>query len=211
MPGTRVSLVILAAAIVAGLTYLIADGQVNEDMMLVWKGLPVFLLSVYAARNAQNRDGWLIAMVMALGALGDVLIEIGLIPGALAFAAGHLVAIYLYSRHWRAETVVSQRMLGWMLVLFVPLISWQLTHDAGVAVYGLILGCMAAMAWTSAFPRYRVGLGAIFFVISDLLIFAEMGPLAGQAWVGPAIWLLYFGGQVMIATGVVRALALRAS
>jgi uncharacterized membrane protein YhhN len=210
MPGTRVSLVILAAAIVAGLTYLIADGQVNEDMMLVWKGLPVFLLSVYAARNAQNRDGWLIAMVMALGALGDVLIEIGLIPGALAFAAGHLVAIYLYSRHRRAETVVSQRILGWMLVLFVPLISWQLTHDAGVAVYGLILGCMTAMAWTSAFPRYRVGLGAIFFVISDLLIFAEMGPLAGQAWVGPAIWLLYFGGQVMIATGVVRALAARA-
>lgn len=210
MPGTRVSLAILAAAIVAGLTYLIADGQVNEDMMLVWKGLPVFLLSVYAARNAQNRDGWLIAMVMALGALGDVLIEIGLIPGALAFAAGHLVAIYLYSRHRRAETVVSQRILGWMLVLFVPLISWQLTHDAGVAVYGLILGCMAATAWTSAFPRYRVGLGAIFFVISDLLIFAEMGPLAGQAWVGPAIWLLYFGGQVMIATGVVRALSARA-
>ena len=181
MPGTRVSLAILAAAIVAGPTYLVPGREGNEGNIVVWEGPPGFPPS------------------------GS-----GLIPGALAFAAGHLVAIYLYSRHRRAETVVSQRILGWMLVLFVPLISWQLTHDAGVAVYGLILGCMAAMAWTSAFPRYRVGLGAIFFVISDLLIFAEMGPLAGQAWVGPAIWLLYFGGQVMIATGVVRALSARA-
>lgn len=209
MAKSKITPIILAAAIVAGLSYLIADGRVDPDLMLIWKGAPVFLLSVFAALHAQDRNGWLIALVMAFGALGDVLIEIDLITGALAFAAGHLVAIFLYSRFRREALSSSQKVLGFTLVPATPIISWLLTHDAGVAFYSLILGGMAAMAWTSAFPRYRVGLGAIFFVVSDWLIFANMGPLAGQSWVSPAIWLLYFLGQLMITLGVVRALTAR--
>jgi uncharacterized membrane protein YhhN len=34
---------------------------------------------------------------------------------------------------------------------------------------------MAAAAWSSRFPRYRVGAGAVLFVISDWLIFSRMG------------------------------------
>ncbi len=207
MRGTRFSSLVLAAAIASGLTYLVADGRVGSDLMLVWKGAPVFLLSVWAALHAQDRNGWLIALVMALGALGDVLIEIDLIKGALAFAAGHLVAIFLYARFRREALSPSQKALGFALVPATPLISWFLTHDSGVTFYSLILGAMAAMAWTSSFPRYRVGLGAIFFVVSDWLIFANMGPLAGQSWVGPAIWLLYFVGQLMITLGVVQTLS----
>ncbi len=209
MQRTRFSKIILAAAIVFGLTYLIADRRVSPDLMLIWKGAPVFLLSVFAALTARDRNGWLIALVMAFGALGDVLIEIDLITGALAFAAGHLVAIFLYARFRRDVLSPTQKALGYALVPATPIISWLLTHDVGVAFYSLILGGMAAMAWTSAFPRYRVGLGAIFFVVSDWLIFANMGPLAGQSWVGPAIWLLYFVGQLMITLGVVRSLAVR--
>jgi hypothetical protein len=43
-------------------------------------------------------------------------------------------------------------------------------------------------------------------VVSDLLIFARSGPLEGQAWVGYAIWTLYFGGQLLIVLGVTRTL-----
>lgn len=209
MPGTRLSHIALAFALVTGLGYLFVLDLEGDWLLLLWKGLPVWLLSVYAALNAQSRDGWLLALVMALGSLGDVLIESDLIRGALAFAAGHLVAIYLYAQHRREELSSSQKAFGFVLVPLTPLIAWLLTHDAGVAFYSLILGGMAAMAWTSAFPRYRVGLGAVLFVASDLLIFANMGPLAGQAWVSPAIWLLYFVGQAMIAMGVVGALAAR--
>ena len=65
---------------------------------------------------------------------------------------------------------------------------------------------MAATAWISRFPRYWTGLGAVLFVISDLLIFARMGPLAGSAVPGLLIWPIYFTGQAMIAMGVVRTL-----
>ena len=74
------------------------------------------------------------------------------------------------------------------------------------ALYALFLGVMASCAWISRFPRYRTGIGALMFVASDLLIFARMGPFAGMAWVSPAIWGLYFGGQALIAIGVMRTL-----
>jgi uncharacterized membrane protein YhhN len=80
-------------------------------------------------------------------------------------------------------------------------------RDKGVAVYAALLGAMAATAWISRFPRYRVGIGAMLFVASDLLIFARMGPLAGSAVPGMLIWPLYFAGQALVAWGVVQALS----
>ena len=76
----------------------------------------------------------------------------------------------------------------------------------GVAVYALSLGGMAAAAWSSSFPRYRVGLGAVLFVASDLLIFAELGPLNTSSLPGLLIWPLYYVGQLLICTGVISAL-----
>ena len=62
---------------------------------------------------------------------------------------------------------------------------------------------MAAAAWSSAFPRYRVGLGAVLFVVSDLLIFARMGPLSASPLPDMLIWPLYYLGQFLICTGAV--------
>ena len=75
--------------------------------------------------------------------------------------------------------------------------------------YALLLGLMAGSAWTSRFSRYRTGIGAVMFVASDLLIFAEMGPLAGAAFIGVAIWALYFAGQFLITLGVAQGLGER--
>ena len=90
------------------------------------------------------------------------------------------------------------------------LIAWSLPADRGqapgVALYALFVAAMAAAAWTSRFPRYLAGIGAMMFLASDLLIFARMGALAGVVWVGLAIWLLYYAGQLLIALGVARAL-----
>jgi hypothetical protein len=47
------------------------------------------------------------------------------------------------------------------------------------------------------------------FVVSDLLIFARMGALSEAGWIGYAIWGLYYGAVLMIATGVVTTLVKR--
>lgn len=196
------------AAIIAGASYFFADRiGVEGDAAIVWKGAGVGLLAVWAATQARALDGWLLTAVLALGALGDVLLEThGLTVGAIAFLAGHLVAITLYLRNRRPAPSGSQMALAAGLLIGAPLISWLLSRDAGVALYAAGLGAMAAAAWTSRFPRYRLGLGAVLFVVSDLLIFSRMGPLEGSAIPGLLIWPTYFGGQALIATAGVRVL-----
>jgi uncharacterized membrane protein YhhN len=78
-----------------------------------------------------------------------------------------------------------------------------------VAGYALGLGAMAAAAWTSSFPRYRVGIGAVLFVASDLLIFARLGPMADSPIPDLLIWPLYYFGQFLICTGVIGELRKR--
>jgi uncharacterized membrane protein YhhN len=65
---------------------------------------------------------------------------------------------------------------------------------------------MAACAWLSLFPRYRVGAGAVMFVASDMLIFSAMGPLDLGQIPHYGIWPLYYFGQFLICTGVIQTL-----
>ena len=204
---------VLAAAVVGGVSFLFRDAlPVSEAAGVVWKGAGVGLLALYAALKARDLDGWLLTAVMALGTAGDVLLEThGLIVGAVAFLIGHLVAIGLYLRHRRPSLTGSQRLLALLIVPATVAIAFLLPTDRsaapGIAFYSLGLSVMAAMAWTSRFPRFQTGLGAMLFVVSDLLIFAGVGPLAGQPWVSPAIWVTYFGGQLLICLGVTGALS----
>jgi uncharacterized membrane protein YhhN len=205
---TGVQKSVFALAVLAGLSYLLADHSgLGFAAQTVWKGAGVGLLALWCALHADSRDGWLIAAVMAFGALGDVLFETsGMTMAALAFAVGHILSVLLYTRNRRAAASLSQLILGLALLFGVPLVSWGLTHSLEASFYSGLLGAMASTAWTSRFPRYRTGIGAVMFVVSDWLIFARIGPLAGVAWVNPAIWLLYFGGQALIAVGVVGTL-----
>ena len=204
----------LLGSLVAGIGYYFISGSAVPDLY-EWalKGAGAAFLAVYALVGHSGRDSRQIALIMALGALGDVLIELSLQAGAAAFLVGHLVAIHLYLRHHRVSLSASQKALALALLVLVPLIAFQLPADRvgapGVALYSLGLAAMAASAWTSSFPRYRVGLGAIMFVISDLLIFARMGTLAGSVVPGLLIWPLYYFGQFLICTGVVGELRQR--
>ena len=207
------------AAIVAGTSYYFAhDLGATGPLAIVWKGAGVTLLAIWCAMQARSRDGWLIAAVMAFGALGDVLIETaGTTTGAAAFAMGHIGAIWLYLRNRRLRVTISQRLLVVLLVplsLLVVMLITTPSERLQVAVYTLLVAGMAASAWGSRFSRYRVGIGAIMFLLSDLIIVALLGALTGPVppimSVSPPallIWPLYFGGQVLIAWGVTRTLA----
>ena len=202
-------LVILALLAGAGFWF-VGQHTIPRLPWIVWKGVPVGLLTIWAALNARGRDGWLITAVMALGTLGDVLLELSQVWGGVAFLAGHLTAAILYLLHRRTKPTPSQIALSLVLLIGVPLIAFLLPADRtaapGIAIYATALAVMAASAWISRFPRYRVGLGAVMFVASDLLIFAKMGPLSGSLIPIVLIWPLYVGGQTLIAWGAVTTL-----
>ena len=201
MGATSRSQMLYWFALFVGATYFVATrtGFQNADMT-AWKGAGVGLLALWAARHAQTREGWAITAVLGFGAAGDVLLEThGLVVGAVAFLVGHLIAIWLYLRHRRGGVGV---VVGGAFM--VAAVGYTLSGDPGVAVYALALGAMAGAAWTSDLPR-RVALGAALFVLSDLLIFARMGPLADSPLPDWLIWPTYFAGQALIAHGVISA------
>jgi uncharacterized membrane protein YhhN len=206
---------VLIASILAGVSYVAAWGlHLPQGAELTWKGLGVGLLAVYAALHAKSLDGWLLVAVMTFGALGDVLLgAAGLTVGALAFLVGHLIAIGLYLRNRRPTLSRSQLALAIVIVPATVIIAYLLPADRagapGVALYSLGLSLMAATAWTSRFHRFRVGIGAVMFVISDLLIFGRAGPLPDSFAVGLAVWGLYYFGQLLICVGVVQGPVVR--
>lgn len=201
----------LVLSLLFAVTYFfVMDGKVGGSWLALWKGAGVGFLAVYAAHRGRGRDGVMITLVLALGALADVVLEFSFLVGGAIFALGHLVAIALYLSNRRSSVTNSQRAAGIALLLGTPLIAGLLTYPLDnwllAALYALIVGAMGAAAWLSRFPRYRVGVGAVLFVVSDLVIFArEAGhvPVPVAEWL---VWPLYYSGQFLIATGVVQTL-----
>lgn len=191
---------LLLLALIAGTSYYFTHWEpVAGPLGTAWKGAGVSLLALWAF--ARGRP-W-IGTVLAFGALGDMLLDaVSIEVGAVAFLIGHILATGFY---WRSRTAPIA--VPAFVAVSVALASYLLSGDLGVALYGLGLGAMAGTALTSRFPIATVGLGAVLFVLSDLLIFAQIGPMAASSLPRLLIWPTYFAGQALIAWGVVRSMA----
>lgn len=202
---------LLASIIAASAYYVLSDNPLFEGLWgLIAKGSAVGLLAVYVLLRVpagrHRADGLLLGGALALAAAGDVAIELDFRAGGALFAAAHVVAVVLYLRNRHPRPSPMQKLIGAGLLVATPLMSWLLSARSEVAIYALFLGAMAAAAWMSHYPRYRVGSGAVLFVVSDWLIFGRMGALDLAPLPDLLIWPLYYAGQVMIATGIVQCL-----
>lgn len=188
---------------------LVRDGQLGDVYLMGWKGGAVAALALYALRRLSGGNAILLSLFVGFSALGDALIIMDLTWGGAAFFAAHLFAVGLFMRHRRAKVTPSQYMLAVGLLLGSPVMTYLLTlpdTQWPLIAYSAVLGVMACAAWTSAYPRYQVGIGAVLFLISDLLLFGSMGLLADMPLASALVWPIYYIGQLMICTGVVRAL-----
>ena len=198
---------LLASIVAACAFYFLSDNPIGEIWLLLLKGAGVGLLALYAMRRGgAGLDSAIFVLVLALAAAGDMVLELEFAVGGALFFASHLVAVVFYLRQPRQATTPSQRMFAAALLIGTPLVSYFLSGRADIALYSAALGAMAAAAWISRFPRYRVGIGAVLFILSDWLIFARFGPLNLEPAPAILIWPLYYAGQLMIATGVVQTL-----
>src|SRR3546814_17892390 len=109
----------------------------------------------------------MIAAALGFGALGDWLLDaVGMMPGAAAFAVGHLIAIALYLRNRRPKPTGSQQLLVALTVPLALVIAWALTKRApadkmGAPVgYTAIVPAMAGCARVARISGTRPGLGA---------------------------------------------------
>lgn len=202
---------LLASIAAATAYYFLRDNPVGEGLWgIALKGASVGLLAIYGLlrvpQGKHRGDGFLLVGALGLAAAGDMAIEIDFLAGGAFFAAAHAVAVVLYLRNRHQRPSPIQKLIGLSLLLGTPLVSFLLSGEARIAIYAAFLGTMASAAWMSHYPRYRVGTGAVLFVVSDWLIFARMGALDLEPANSILIWPLYYAGQVMIATGIVQCL-----
>ncbi|HEX8571121.1 MAG TPA: lysoplasmalogenase family protein [Allosphingosinicella sp.] len=198
----------VAMSLVAGTAYPLLWDHLPDAADIAVKAAGVGLLALAALSRARDPDGWLLAALLALGAIGDMLLEISLAAGASAFAAAHVAAIALYRRNRRAGSDQKDLAVAF-LILFAAVavpgfLLYGRTEGGPFVAYALLLGAMAASAWLSRFPRALVALGAILFLASDMLIAFRMA--SDAAGLGPPIWLLYYAGQLLIFLGVTSSL-----
>jgi len=203
---------LLVSIIAAIAYYFLRDNQfagglpIGGVWLMLMKGAGVGFLALYTWRRTTGVDGVILVVALALSAAADIALELSLEAGGALLAASHVVALGLYLRNRRTSTSSSQKLLGAALLVAAPAITYLLSGDLLLTLYAVTLGAMAAAAWTSRFPRYRVGIGAVLFVASDWLIFSEFGTFDLGVLPEMLIWPLYYAGQFMIATGVVQTL-----
>lgn len=185
--------------------WLVSDASLGGTFKIVLKGASVAALAGYAMSRSRTRDALMIAAVMAAGATGDVALELSTIAGGALFLLSHLIAIALYLGNRRPQPSGTQKAAAVALFVGVPVAAWLLARDPMAVIYATALGAMAATAWLSRFSRYNVGIGALMFVASDLLIFARLGGVLDEGVTGWLVWPLYYAGQLLICTGVIRA------
>jgi uncharacterized membrane protein YhhN len=197
----------LFASIVAGVAYyFVWNNALPEPWLIALKGAGVGCLAIYALRRTLSLDGALLTLALALSAAADMVLVIRFEAGGALFFAAHLVAFVLYLRNLREGLGLVHLGPALLLLIITPLVAWLLSGQGVIALYACSLGVMAAGAWMSRFPRLRVGVGAMLFILSDWLLLSRMGPLDIAPVPDLLVWPTYYAGQLMIATGVVQTL-----
>lgn len=160
--------------------------------------------------------GPLLAIALALCAIGDAFLagdpKRWLPFGLAAFLAGHVVYGLLF---WRERGPAGPHV--WVAALLVALAAgamlarlWGSLGPLRPAVAAYVLAIVAMVAASLLLPplRWPATVGALAFMASDAILSFELfkgARLAGStrltAW---AVWFLYFGGQALIAWGMLR-------
>lgn len=204
---------LLASLAAASAFFALRLTRVPDLWVIPLAGAATGFLAVYALRQNAGSDTRYLAAMMVVAAVRDLIFQIDLAISALLFFAYHMLAIALYLRHPRAHATATQKAAAVAMLLVTPVLAWLLPADRTlappVALYGLALGGMASCAWMSAFPRYRVGIGAVLLLASDLIVIAGIGPWKGQQLPDAIAWPLYYVGQLLITVGVVQTLRQR--
>ncbi len=168
--------------------------------------------------SAFLRFSRLIAAGMVLGCLGDFFmarqfsVSNHVIFGMASFGLGHMFYI------WAALHVGGKLSLGgqktrlvvWAVWLLIGVLGWYFVVFRGQQAsflhwaalpYSLLLATTAGVATGLAMLNEKFivfALGATFFLLSDLILAAELFTGARFHMMGDVIWLLYGPGQMLI-------------
>lgn len=178
--------------------------------------------------RAAESYSFLIAIGMTFGFLGDLFMA-RLMPmrepvlgGIGAFALGHIV--YIAAILGLGDTLglnaPAPRLGAWLALLIVGAVCWYVivwrgaragtrtTLHAAALPYALLLASTAGFALGLAVQDTAfipLALGTLLFLISDLLLAAQLFNGLHFRGIGDVVWLTYGPAQMLIVTSVIAA------
>ena len=222
-----------AALLFGGFVFGKADAE-RTRRMPVWTRLASSAVLVVAGWSwfgitrdrAANSFALLIATGMTLGFVGDLFMA-RLLPipqyilgGIGAFGLGHIVYIAALLRlgNQAGWAAAGPRWLAWIAWLLVGLIGWYFVVYRGrrptalhwaALPYALLLASTAGFATGLALqsPTFvPLAIGGALFLLSDLILAAQLFNGVRFYLIGDVIWLTYGPGQALIVYAVAGAL-----
>ncbi|MEE9313831.1 MAG: lysoplasmalogenase [Rhizobiaceae bacterium] len=163
----------------------------------------------------------LLIVALGFGALGDAFLSLrdekGFLPGLGSFLIGHLCFVVLFMEMgqgfdlffqdpWRI--VAALFMIGFTLYMVQKLLPKLGALTIPVLLYMVVIFCMgiATLSLPLAWPTSLVMSGALFFIASDSILAHELFLIPKGSPIlritAPVLWFFYWGGQALIAAGV---------
>ena len=140
----------------------------------------------YAIKNKTLSLKFCISMTVALffAMLGDILLEIDFIIGAIFFAIGHIIffVAYCFVERFKWYDLVSGGIIALasvLVILFVPIFNFDLTFKILIICYAIIISFMLGKA-VANFIRNRSLLNLIILIGSVLFFFSDLMLLLGN-------------------------------
>lgn len=191
----------------------------------VWRRTALKVASVALLALLALIAGGPILLVIALlfCAVGDGFLaqdgEQYFLGGLVAFLFGHLVYIWLFvavgfgfgdgfgqilADPWRAGLVIAAVVCaGAMAMRLMP----EVGEEMRLPVLGYMVAIVAMLTAAATMPLPMVVAGAALFFVSDAILAAERYLLEDgslpKTVAGPAVWVLYYLGQMAIVLGFV--------
>ena len=210
----------LAAAI--GYWLLYATREVKGPAGAAVKTAATALLAVLALALLLENGFWLIALGLAFGALGDLMLALGgvrrFLAGVAAFGLGHLA--YAGALGWRTLDLgfdglsgAEVAALGGLVALVASTEVWLAPRTGElrqpVRAYVGLIGLMGVVAvlLPAQDGQGWLRLGAALFILSDLMLALQLFVVKGQVWrlrLALALWPAYWAGQALILYGALR-------
>lgn len=196
-------------------------GRMASSFVLVVAGWSWY---VFARGSGAENYALLVAIGMTLGAIGDLFMA-QLIPmkeyvlgGIGSFGLGHIAYIAAFigfgdqyglnSTRWGALGVwLVLGAVGWYVVVFRTPQRTPLHYAA--LPYALLLSSTAGLATGLALENgafWSLALGAALFLLSDLLLAAQLFNGLRFRMIGDVVWLLYGPAQMLIVYSVATSL-----
>lgn len=206
--------IVLALAVLIGLSYFAILPKPASHRRALWKTLPVSLLALYAfLMEAPD----LLVLALALSALGDAFLayegEKNFMGGLSSFLLAHIaygVLFYeigdlriLTGETWRLAAAGLSLALAVLLVAYL----WRSAGRLAPAVLAYATAIAAMAILSLGVPPIAVFVGAALFLSSDAVLAVETFKMEKSHPLRPVaalyVWASYFTAQVVLTLAVV--------